>query len=120
MIYQNCIEHGQKISKYGDVKKAKVVAICMDKSGRVLVHAHNRKILGVDGRFSIHAEEDLVNKIIKRNIHIRYKDITILILRFASHGLAMARPCENCQSILEKIEADIYYSDNSGRIVRYK
>ncbi len=71
---------------------------------------------------SKHAEIDALNKIKSwKNIP---KQIDLFVVRFNKIGLlSESRPCLNCLQTLEKSEINIkhvYYSTNSGIIVREK
>lgn len=45
----------------------------------------------------------------------------MLVVRRNTLGLAMSRPCEECQKLLDKFpRLVVYYTDNDGRVVRFQ
>lgn len=70
-------------------------------------------------RYTIHAEEDAINKFSKRFHHlsrekIRRMKIRIVVIRYDKNGnLVNAKPCKNCMRIIKKYGIKkIEYSDN--------
>lgn len=66
----------------------------------------------------IHAEIDALSKAWKKN----YIDdsYTIFSLRVVHHDhkikIAMAKPCKNCNKVLQAIGCKVYYSDKNGQM----
>ncbi len=86
-----------------DVKRAKILALAFRKNGMLIASSTNKLSLGDSQRFTYHAEEYLVRKLDKLKARERFGDITVLVMRFSKkHGWKLARPCSNCQRILEK------------------
>lgn len=90
-----------------DVKRAKVLALAFRKNGTLIASSTNKLSLGDSNRFTYHAEEYLVHKLNKIKAKQRFGDITVLVMRFSrKHGWRLARPCSNCQRILERYGVD--------------
>lgn len=104
-----------KTAKAGTVKKAKVAAIAFTKSGEIITQAANKRIDGCR-RFSEHAEEGVVRKLIKLNAFVRYDNITILVIRVSGGKIRMAKPCVRCQRMLRRYPISVRYSDTNGNI----
>lgn len=106
-----------KIARYSDVKKARVAAVAFEtKSGRIIATAHNRRVDGHKFKFSIHAEEAIINKLSRLKAFDRFKRITILVLRIRSGGISMAKPCKMCTKLLSKYNVDVLYSGWDSKI----
>ena len=106
---------GIKIAQYGNVKRAKVAALAFSKSGELIASSHNRR-RDATGQWTEHAEEGLLRKLHKLRAFVRYKKITILVLRISSYGITMAKPCKHCRKLLAKHNVEVLYSDYSGTI----
>lgn len=113
------IQMGTKIAKYTDIKKARVSAIAFTKNGNIITYAQNRKIIGSKNRFSIHAEEALIRKLVKIGAFQRYKNIIIFVMRISSDGVSMARPCKKCAKLLSKYDVDVIYTSWDGQITNW-
>lgn len=110
-----------RVAKYSNVKKAKVSAIAFEtKSGRIIATAHNRKIDGHRFKYSVHAEEALINKLSRLKAFDRFKRITILVLRVNSAGISMAKPCKKCAKLLSKYDITVFYSGWDREIHKFK
>ncbi len=100
-----------------DVKRAKVLALAFRKNGMLITSATNKLSLGDNSRFTYHSEEYLVKKLHKLRAKQRFGDITVLVMRFSKkHGWKLARPCSNCQRILERYGVDtiLFTVDNEA------
>lgn len=97
--------------------KAKVSAIAFEPSGNIIAASANKNVFGTD-ELSIHAEDSLVRKLKRLNARTRYKLIYILVARWSSlKGWTIAKPCENCQSIMKNYGVDgVFYTDHDGTI----
>jgi cytidine deaminase len=116
MVALNHIRTGFRIAGYGNVKRAKVSAIAFSGSGQMIAAAHNKRFCGAKNKWTLHAEESLILKLEKLKAFRRYKNITILVMRVCSYGIAMAKPCKNCQKILDKYDVNVMYTTKGGRI----
>lgn len=99
-----------KTAKYSNVKRAKVAAIAISGSGEIIATAHNRRINGDKTKFTQHAEDVLIQKLNKLNAFIRFKNITILVIRINKLGISMAKPCQKCSKLLKNYPVKILYS----------
>lgn len=112
------------IKRHCDVASGRVVAMAF--SGEYLIAVATSKRIRDDSssepdkeKWTIHAEEFLLNKLQKIKASSRFKSITIVVLRFtANGGLSMALPCNECQKIIKKNKwiDKIHYSDWNGDI----
>jgi len=109
-------ETAARIAGYSNVKRAKVSAIAFSKSGQIIATSHNRRISGRKGKWTQHAEEVLLEKLHRLKAFDRFKDITILVTRINKAGATMAKPCANCQKLLDKHPVHVIYSDWDGNI----
>ena len=105
-----------KIARYSNVKRAKVSAIAFSHSGEIIASAHNRRVCGIPGKWTEHAEENLINKLLKLKAFNRFRNITILVMRISSYGVTMAKPCFKCQTLLDQYPVNVLYSNWDGRI----
>lgn len=110
------IEIAIKAAKYSNIKRGRVSALAFSHSGEIIAIAHNRRVSGQVGKFTQHAEENLINKLNKIKAFDRFKNITILVIRISSYGITMAKPCKNCQKLLKQYPVSILYSGWDGQI----
>jgi len=113
-----CVGVGKKAASYANVRRAKLCAIAVTLSGRVVAVAHNRRTDGDKNRWTEHAEECLIRKIKRTKAIERFGKLILFVMRINTRGLVMAKPCEKCQSMLTKLGNDIivYYTDDEGKI----
>jgi len=109
----------KRVAGYGNVKRAKVSAIAFTSNGQIIANAHNRRVGGIPGKWTEHAEEVLIHKLNRIRAWNRYSDITILVLRINTKGLVMAKPCKKCQQILKQYPVEVFYTNRVGEIVRW-
>lgn len=121
MIEPVFIQLAKKIAKNSNVKRAKVSALAFTKSGRLLASACNRRIDGQKGRVSLwteHAEESLIRKLKRIKAFDRFDEIVILVLRITKKGIAMAKPCAKCRSLIKKCDGvKVIYTDEIGNFI---
>lgn len=108
-----------KVARYSNVKRAKVSAIAFSHSGEIIATAHNRRISGHVGKFTQHAEENLIYKLNRLKAFERFKNITILVIRVNTGGLSMAKPCSQCSKLLSRYQVKILYSGWDKEIHTY-
>lgn len=101
-----------------DVKRAKIGAVAFVDSGHILAVAHNKKVLGAKKRWTLHAEECLIDKIKKLKAVSRFKNVNILVLRMTATGISIAKPCTKCREFLQQMPVCVYYTDLSGVVKR--
>lgn len=116
MIPKALIDLGTRTAKYGNVRRGKVAALAFTPGGEVIATAHNRRVSGIPNKWTQHAEEVLIKKLERIKAFQRFSDITILVLRICSTGLAIAKPCMKCQRLLDKYNVSILYSSREGEI----
>lgn len=113
------IDIAKKKAVQGNVKRGKVAALAFSKSGELLASAHNRRVtVNPSNRvWTEHAEIALINKLKRIKAFNRYDNITILVLRVSSGGLAMSKPCKRCQAQLNRYPLSVSYTDYGGIIL---
>jgi len=116
MVKQHIIHKVCNIAAYGNVTKAKVAAIAFAKTGQIITYAHNRKVCFNTRQLSQHAEEVLIYKLNRIKAFNRFKNISILVIRITSNGLAIAKPCQKCMKLLNQYKINIFYTDLNGCI----
>lgn len=105
----------RKIRKDCDVRRHKLVAFAMSKSGCVIATATNRKHSGNVSDYSFHAEEFLVRKLRKLAARERFGPIRVLVARLSKSGWALAKPCNGCRRLLNGYGiTDIWFTDRQG------
>ncbi len=115
MVAAAHVKAATKASKYGNVKKAKMGAVAFSKKGETIATAYNRNIYGHSRKFSIHAEAALLQKLEKIKAFDRYNNIIILVLRIRKNGqMSMAKPCSQCQNLLNQYNIKVIYTHWSG------
>lgn len=119
MIPNNIIKKAIKEANRSKVRRGKVGAVLFNNSGHVICSAHNHPYYGHGNKFTIHAEEALINKLEKINALYRYgENLNVLVVR-SRRGLNMlgnSKPCNNCARLLSNYSFDIYYSNEDGII----
>jgi len=116
IITETHIALAQKIATKGDVIKAKMSAIAISRSGDIICSSSNRLLLGNNVRYSEHAEQAVVRKLLKVHAFDRYKGISIFVFRISSNGVSMAKPCEKCQKILDRYPLTVFYTTENGSV----
>lgn len=105
----------KKIAKDCDIRRHKLVAIAMSKSGHIIASATNRKHQGNISDYSYHAEEFLVRKLRRLSARERFGHIRVLVARLSRSGWALAKPCSGCKRILNNYGInDVWYTDRNG------
>ncbi len=105
-----------RIARYSNVKRAKVSAIAFSHSGEIIASAHNRRVCGIPGIWTEHAEEVIIYKLNKLKAFNRFKNITILVIRVNARGITMSKPCKKCQTLLKQYPISVLYSGWDGQI----
>jgi deoxycytidylate deaminase len=94
-----------------NMERYKLGAVIFDKKKHVSACNY---LIGVkttrENPWSLHAEEAAIIKGSRQNID--FKNSILVVVRInKSNNLCMARPCKNCQSIIQKHEIPtVYYS----------
>jgi len=118
MIKKNTLKLAERVANYSNVRRAKVSAIAMTPSGQIISYAHNRRIESHPKKWTEHAEMVLLSKMNKMKIFDRIGKITIVVMRFSSKGVDMAKPCARCSEELRKYPISIFYSSRNGQIIK--
>jgi hypothetical protein len=114
VFFENHLEKAKKIASKSDVLRAKLSAIAFSKRGHVISFAHNRTVYGRWNKWTEHAEEVLIKKLNKLKAFDRYDDITMLVFRFNTQGIKMAKPCAKCCKIIKKYNISVFYTTDNG------
>jgi hypothetical protein len=116
IITKQQISLAQKIAIKSDVVKAKMSAIAISRSGKIICSSSNRLLLGNNIRYSEHAEASVVRKLQRLNAFNRFKDITLFVFRISSNGISMAKPCPRCQQTLDRYPVTVFYTTENGKV----
>lgn len=106
-------------AQQGNVRRGRIAALAFSKSGELIASANNRRVTADPDRkiWTEHAEIALLNKLRRLKAFSRYEDITVLILRITASGLNIAKPCQKCQSQLDKYAISVFYTSRDGLIL---
>ena len=115
MIENTHIQKAIKTARQSNVRRGKVAAMAFTKSGQLLAFANNRRVTG-NKVWTEHAEEVLLRKLNKLRAFDRYGRLKIFVLRITSTGVSMAKPCVKCQSLLDRYDCEVFYTDWDARI----
>jgi hypothetical protein len=110
------IEIAAKVANSGDVIKARMSALAISRSGDIICSSSNRLLQGNRIRYSEHAEEATIRKLLKVHAFDRYKGISIFVFRISSLGVSMARPCLKCQKLLNRYPVTVFYTTENGKV----
>jgi cytidine deaminase len=106
-----------------DVKRSKVGAVAFTSSGNIITASCNKIIWGHSKKFTIHAEEYLLTKIVNIKALERLGKLYILVVRVKSSNPtqpSLAKPCRKCSELLKESGLIVYYSDSDGKIKKWK
>ncbi len=105
----------KKIIK-SDVRRAKLLAVAFRKNGSMIANSTNRVVRGSTKRWTIHAEEFLIQKLKKLRARERFGPLTVLVMRWTpSVGWKLAKPCKTCRKLLEEYGINtILFTTNEG------
>jgi hypothetical protein len=111
------------ISKAAQSKvRCRVAALALSSSGGILAYENNRHFFGSKIKFTVHAEEGLINKLNRMRTFERERNkVTIIVLRLGKYGeLRNAKPCPYCAYILSRYinRINLYYTIEGGKMER--
>lgn len=104
----------------------KLSAIAFSKNGTIIASAVNKRIITsfhIVDKYTIHAEEALVQKLWNVKARERFKEIYILVSRcrreFKKWIWDMAKPCPDCEHLLSQYGVDgVFYTSENGDIAQ--
>lgn len=114
VFFDNHLDKAKKIASKSDVLRAKLSAIAFSKRGHVIAFAHNRTVYGRNNKWTEHAEEVLIKKLNKLKAFDRYDDITMLVFRFNTKGIRMAKPCAKCRNLIKRYNISVFFTTDNG------
>lgn len=98
----------RKVEKDCNIIRGRVAAIAVVR-GSILAVETNRRC--DKKKWTWHAEEMLLRKLVKIRAKERLGKISVYVLRFNHMGLALAKPCPACEKKLRKYGVeDVYYT----------
>jgi len=118
IICKEHIELATKIARGGDVIKARMSCLAISRSGDIICSSSNRLLQGNRIRWSEHAEEATIRKLLKVHAFDRYKGISMFVFRISSNGISLAKPCLKCQRLINKYPLTVFYTTDGGIIER--
>ena len=102
------------------VKSFKLVAIAFSESGHLITSAVNMRGGGSISKWTTHAEEALIRKLIKISARNRYGEIAVVVARWSpTKGWAMAKPCCRCEALLSEYGATALYYTSNNEVIRH-
>lgn len=107
-----------KVASGGDVIKARMSCLAISRSGDIICSSSNRLLQGNRIRWSEHAEEATIRKLLKVGAFSRYKNIILFVFRISSNGIGLAKPCLKCQKLLDRYPVKVFYTNTGGIIER--
>ena len=122
-IHKNILDIAIDVAKKSDVTRGKVGAVCFTNTKNVIAFAHNKIVYGKTHKriFTVHAEVSLLAKLVRLRASSRFglKNLNILVVRYKpeTDGLAIAKPCANCQHYLKLAGVRVFYTDANGDIM---
>jgi len=116
-MFENIIKKAISVAKKSNVLRSKLGCCLFTSAGRIVAFTNNTKIYGIDGKFTIHAEERLIVKALRLGAG-RYDADRILVVHFmrGTQCLGMAKPCPRCEYLLKRAGFKVWYSDENGDI----
>lgn len=116
IICEQHIEIATKVARGGDVIKARMSALAISRSGDIICSSSNRLLLGNNVRYSEHAEQAVMRKLLKVHAFDRFKGISIFVFRISSNGVSLAKPCLRCQKLLDRYPVTVFYTTENGTV----
>lgn len=111
-------------AKLSSIKRHKMAAVAFSPTGTYIASSANQRGIGLASRFSVHAEEGLFYKIIKKlgMIEDRWGGIDVVVVRASRlNPWGIAKPCHVCQLLLDKLPIRrLWYTGTFPNIVRAK
>jgi len=111
-INNQLIDYLDSIASKSDLHYLKMAAIVIKNRKPVYgLFGYNYHITPGRSKYSIHAEEDLLIRAAKMGY--KMQGATVVIYRSNYHGLAISKPCKQCEHKLRKagVRNVIYFQD---------
>lgn len=111
----------KKVQQHCRLYHYKVAALAFTESGKFITYGVNRKDThGLSSTRTLHAEEDLINKLRKLKAKNRFRKITVVVACFSLGGrVCLAQPCMVCDEQLTTFGIDhLYFTDELGRLAK--
>jgi len=111
-----------RLKRHCNVLSHKLIAIAFTNNGHIITFATNMSIRGrIDHTFTIHAEDNLIGKLVRVKARERFGKINVIIARKGQKGWLIAKPCSQCQEKLNNYGiSEIYYTTNNSIIKRLR
>ena len=110
------------VAKKSDVVRGKVGAVIFTRSGNIIASASNTIFYRHKGKWTIHAEEAAIRKIINLRHKHEFGQLYILVVRYkaGSDTLGISRPCPKCQTLLKWAGIRVFHTNTDGNIVEFE
>jgi len=126
-IPRSIMNKAKEVALTSDVRRGKLAAIIFSRQGEIKVFSSNRVVMGEEGKrrtFTLHAEEFVLMKAIRKKVFRRNKlsDLILLVIRVrpSTMDLCNARPCKKCAELLKASGIKTYYTNAEGKIRRFQ
>ena len=117
-IPTNVFKKAISVAQSSNVKRGKVGAVIYTSKGKIVTFAANTTFYGNSKKFTIHAEEFAILKLNRLNPY-RFKKLNILVVRYrkCDGKLSIAKPCRNCQNLIDLAKMNVQYTNRCGDVV---
>jgi tRNA(Arg) A34 adenosine deaminase TadA len=117
-IKWNVLKKAVDCAKKSSVIRGKVGAVIFTRSVNIIASAHNTIFYGQKNKWTIHAEEMAVRKILNFRSKDELGKLYILVVRYkvGSDTLGISRPCPRCAALLKWAGIKAFFTDENGNI----
>lgn len=118
-IKWNVLKTAVNLAKRSQVVRGKVGAVIFTRSGNIVASAANTIFYGQKNKWTVHAEEMAVKKILNFRYRHELGQLYILVVRYkiGSDSLGLSRPCPRCQALLKWANIKVFYTDENGNVI---
>ena len=117
-IKVSVLQRAIKEAKQSPVIRGKVGAVIFTRSGNIIASASNTIFYGQKNKWTVHAEEAVVKKVINFRSRSELGRLFILVVRYkvGSDSLGIAKPCARCTALLKWAGIKAFFTDENGNI----
>jgi hypothetical protein len=114
-----------KISKKCNVRRAQMAAVAFTNRGHIIASSVNVGFRGSmtdnKDKYSMHAEEAVIKKLLKLKAKERFDTINLLVIRHSKKkGITCSKPCKNCSKQINKYGFnEVFYTDWDGVLTSF-
>lgn len=108
------------LAKKSNVRRSKMAAAILDSRGNVVCMANNVVVMGHPSKWTLHAEEMAIAKAVRKRVLPNKLDLIVIRYKPSTDKLSLAKPCINCQRLIEEAGLNTYFTDENGDIEKWK